>query len=763
MTSSGLRTFMQDELINKYLSTGLVILSSDTIGNLAKLLAENKKQIVYIVDNHKFKRCIGSVSYGDFIRWITNHNNGWDSIIADQQDLVNKHFRYVKNGVSDETITELVERFGSIPMLNSDKTIQKIVYSKRFNNQLIIDNKLVSPNTLPFYIAEIGNNHNGKIDIARELVKKAKSAGADAVKFQLRTKVLYGSQETDLGTEYVNELVDRFSLEPEQLDKLAVYARAIGLKTIVTPFDRPAVQYLDTGNWDAIKIASVDLVNKELIQDVKKLSLPIILSTGMSVERNIQEAYELVSDHPQGFCFLHCNSTYPSPYEDIHLEFINTLKQLVGPIVGYSGHEIGFHVANAALVFGACVIEKHFTLDKSMIGNDHKVSLLPSEFEEMVQKGNQIFKSIGKNKGPSRHVSQGEMINKKSLGKGYSYNDDLTAGTTITANDISQIPSSDGVSPEHIHEFIGRPLANSVKKSALLQESDFKYQKKSIRPNINSTFGVPVRFHDVTKAVEVTQPKFVEYHLSYSDLSRIEAIKQLPNFDVPFSVHSPEQYADDFIINFADKSAHEKSFALLDQVFNLTQMLRAKHPSGILCDGKIPVILNVGGFSLKEPMNRDEKLLRLETVCDALAQLRIPKSIKLLCQTMPPYPWLYGGSAFHNILTELDDVKRICCINPNIGVCLDVAHTAMWLISSGQTMTSALKEYFAYADYLHIADVENERSEGLQIGHGIIDFENLRENLLNKQVPWVTEIWMGHSNNFTGCSLSLEKLQQLGW
>ena len=237
-------------------------------------------------------------------------------------------------------------------------------------------------------------------------------------------------------------------------------------------------------------------------------------------------------------------------------------------------------------------------------------------------------------------------------------------------------------------------------------------------------------------AVKKIKPHFVEYHLSYSDVDRIDQINELPQSSLPFAVHAPEQFKDDFIINFADKTSIEYSTNLLNRVFEVTEKLAEKHKSGVLSNGVIPVILNVGGFSLENPKTEKEKNASLDVLTSSLLSLNVPKGVKILCQTMPPFPWLYGGSAFHNILTELSDVKKISKLAPEkIGICVDVSHTVMWLLNKGQYQIDKLYDYIKFTDYLHIADVENERSEGLQIGHGLIDFTELGKIIREKDIP----------------------------
>ena len=755
---------MNENKFEELLLSGLIIEASETVSSLLSKLSQNKRQIIYIIESRVSRKTIGAVNYGDLLRWLSKHSDSLDDIIFNTTNLINNQFIHAKHGTSEVTIQKLLDKYGSIPLLNDDKSIAKLLFAKKYNDEITVGKRVISNGSPPFYVAEIGNNHNGNFDLALNLIRSAKESGADAVKFQARQKELYKTDATDLGNEYVNDLISRFTLDFNQLDELACKARSEGLSAIVTPFDIDSLENLNSKSWDAIKIASVDLVNHELLNACKDFKLPLIISTGMSTEQNIVEAYEIVADHMQGFCFLHCNSTYPAPFSDIHLEFLNTLKKLVGPIVGYSGHELGYHIANSAIIYGARLIEKHFTFDKTMIGNDHKISLTPVEFKEMIAKGSQIFQALGINKGPNRLISQGEKINKKSLGKSYIYKSAFRQGEVINLEKLRQVPGSDGITPEFIKKVVGKRLLRSVHSQQVVYEADFIFETRSKKTVLNTNFGIPVRFHDVVQAIQKISPKFVEYHLSASDMDRLQEVESLPNIELPFAVHAPEQFKNDFIINFSDKQSLKRSFALIDKVFEIGEVLKSKHPKGVLKGGLIPIILNAGGFTLKEQLNHDEKDGALNTLCESLTALKIPPGFKVLCQTMPPYPWLYGGSAYHNLLTELSDVKIVSELLPEkIGICVDVSHTVMWLLARGNYSIESVQEYIEYSDYLHIADVENERSEGLQISHGIIDFARLGKTVREKDLHWVTEVWMGHANNFEGCAQSLKQLEKFGW
>ena len=239
-----------------------------------------------------------------------------------------------------------------------------------------------------FVIAEIGNNHQGSVTMARQLIDAAIDSGADCVKFQLRHReALYrtradGSVAEDLGAEYIQDLLNKVELSLQQHRDIRTYCKERGITYMCTPWDEPSVDALATMDVPAFKFASADLCNPYLIAKAASLDIPLILSTGMSFEHEIIRSINQLNDLHVPFALLHCNSTYPAPENDIQLPYIQRLKQL-HPLIGYSGHERGTAITVAAVALGACIVERHITLDRSLEGPDHLASLEPTEFKQI--------------------------------------------------------------------------------------------------------------------------------------------------------------------------------------------------------------------------------------------------------------------------------------------------------------------------------------------------------------------------------------------
>ena len=236
-----------------------------------------------------------------------------------------------------------------------------------------------------FIIAEIGNNHNGSLELAKKLVDAAREAGADCVKFQIRDcRSLYRRtpecSSEDLGVEYIKDLLAKVELSIGEHRELRQYVGKSGLLYMCTPWDDASVETLRGFDVDGIKIASADLFNPYLIEKAASLGKPLILSTGMSYEHEIVRAVKHARTLGVPFAILHCNSAYPAPDRDIQLELIPQLAKL-NDVVGYSGHERGTAISIAAVSLGAVIIERHLTLDRGMEGPDHPASSNPMNFD----------------------------------------------------------------------------------------------------------------------------------------------------------------------------------------------------------------------------------------------------------------------------------------------------------------------------------------------------------------------------------------------
>ena len=225
-----------------------------------------------------------------------------------------------------------------------------------------------------FIIGEVGLNHNGRLHLAKALIDAAKSAGVDAIKFQKRSlKSLYQKEYLDdpnrgeQSVRYLIPILQQFELSDEEFHEIIEYCRELELLFLCSPWDRDSVLFLENEGIPAYKLASADLTNFDLLECVAATGKPLILSTGMSTLGEIDSTVTFLRKQSVEFALLHCNSTYPAPFHNINLNFMKTLRERYDVVVGYSGHENGIAVSEAAIALGASIVERHFTTDRTLL------------------------------------------------------------------------------------------------------------------------------------------------------------------------------------------------------------------------------------------------------------------------------------------------------------------------------------------------------------------------------------------------------------
>jgi N,N'-diacetyllegionaminate synthase len=338
-----------------------------------------------------------------------------------------------------------------------------------------IANRLIGEGEPCFIIAEAGVNHNGKIKLANKLIDGAKDARADAIKFQTfkaEHVVTSGAEKADYqkqttsGEESQFEMIKKLELAKRDFRGLSAYAHKKGIVFLSSPFDRESVDLLDELDVPAFKIPSGEITNFPLLRHIARKKKPIILSTGMSTLREIEEALAVIhSEATEEIVLLHCVTTYPVRVEDVNLRAMGTLRNAFNLPVGLSDHTLGVAIPIAAVALGACVIEKHFTLDKSLPGPDHQASLEPHELTQMVKAIRDVEKAMGDgNKTPTEEEKQIQKVARRSIVAGV----DIPQGTIITEQMLATKRPGTGLEPRHIDMVIGRKTRKSIKANELV-------------------------------------------------------------------------------------------------------------------------------------------------------------------------------------------------------------------------------------------------------------------------------------------------------
>lgn len=328
-----------------------------------------------------------------------------------------------------------------------------------------------------YIIAEAGVNHNGDLNTAKKLIDEAKKAGADAVKFQTfkaenlasktALKAAYQKQTTD-SKQSQYEMLKALELSIKSHTKLIEHTKNIGIEFLSTPFDIDSANLLFELGLSKFKIPSGELTNLPLLRTIAKFKKPIILSTGMATMAEIWDAFNILTTNValEDITILHANTEYPTPFCDVNLKAMVSIGAEFGVKFGYSDHTLGIAVPIAAVALGASVIEKHFTLDKTQPGPDHKASLEPNELAQMVAGIRAIELALGdgiKSPSPSEikniNIARKSIVAKFDIKKGEIFTDD-----NITTKRTTPV----GISPMKWDEIIGTPAQKNYKKDEII-------------------------------------------------------------------------------------------------------------------------------------------------------------------------------------------------------------------------------------------------------------------------------------------------------
>ena len=735
------------------------ILSEESVLTALNKISANKLGFVVAISEHGELQ--GILTDGDIRRWLSSVSevNLRDPVST----ALNTELTSLPETTSAEEVNALFsDRIRAVPLTDARGRLSGIALPG--SSEMVIGRYQIGPDHPSFLIAEIGNNHNGDVEVGKRLVELAAEAGADCAKFQMRdVSSLYGAAANeeadaqDLGAQYTLDLLNKFNLSVPDLFVLFDRCRELGMEPMCTPWDLKSLEALEQYGMAAYKVASADLTNHELLTAMAQTGKPLICSTGMSREFEIQEAASLIRKFGSPFALLHCNSTYPAPFKDINLGYMKRLAALGGCPVGYSGHERGWAVPIAAVALGATVIEKHFTVDRSMEGNDHRVSLLPNEFSDMVQSIRRVEEALRGNS-EKRELTQGEMMNREVLAKSLYATVNIEPGQKITEDMVSVKSPGQGLQPNRRKELIGHLSPRTIKAGTPFFPADLDESRVSPRPfKLSRPWGVPVRWHDWRAMLEVSNMDLLEYHLSYQDME-----SDLSNwFDEPLDiglvVHAPELFKGDHILDLAspDPAYRCHSVAELQRVIDLTRDLKKWHKRT-----EQPVIItNVGGFNAEGFLAKSDREELYAWVAESWAELDC-EGVELIPQTMPPFPWHFGGQSYHNLFMDPEEIAAFCQ-EYDRRVCFDVSHSQLACNHFRWSMSEFVELVGPYTAHLHMVDARGVDGEGLQIGDGDMDFAALCAGL-DKTCPnasFVPEIWQGHKDSGAGFWFAMDALE----
>jgi len=618
-----------------------------------------------------------------------------------------------------------------------------------------IGERLIGKDLSTYIVAEIGINHNGSEETAMACIDAAVAAGADAVKFQKRhlpslyhEEVLNHPERMEQNFQYMIPLLKKIELSNGNYTRLKRYCDEKQIDFLCTPFDIVSADFLHDLGVKAFKIASADLTNSFLLEHVASFGRPMIVSTGMSNWKEVEKAVCLLKKHQAQFVLLHCRSVYPVWPRDVNLKRINRLKEFGVP-VGYSGHELGIIVSIVAASMGACIIEKHITLDRNMEGPDHKVSLEPHELKRLVRDIRIADQATGKEK---RYLLRGEVMNRELFAKSLVASQDIAAGTAIQRQMVEVKGPGKGLAPDQIENLIGVVTHRKIDQGQFFQKEDIDGRLQSNFNNqFKSNWGLIARFVDYKEMLAYT-PRVLEFHLAEKDFDIPFSPSQ--DFDCRLVVHVPEYLGEKLMdLCSADEQIRQASVNLVIKTIQLTIDI-ANYFSG-----RPKIIAHPGAMSLRGKLDSGLLEVALIRSLEEIRSFPLTEKVDLLFENLPPYPWYFGGQWKGNYFMAGDEIAEFCEKN-HMNICFDLSHAALYCNAKDKNLVDLIQMVLPYTSHLHLADGYGLDGEGVQFGEGDIDLESVMPLFTGFQGTWVPEVWRGHLEGGRGFIEALEVLSK---
>jgi sialic acid synthase SpsE/sugar phosphate isomerase/epimerase len=611
-----------------------------------------------------------------------------------------------------------------------------------------------------YIICEIGINHNGSLETALRLIDAAKEAGVDSVKFQKRSlkdiyaaSILDNANSAEWNFDYLIPLLKEYELSEDDYRVIRKKCDELELDLIITPFDEVSAEFIADLGITAFKISSADMTNIGLIEKCGSYNLPVIISTGMWSKEDVDTCFGLYKKKNIQFIPLHAQSTYPSPFESLNLKFIEELKK-IAEVIGYSGHERGIFIPVAAVAMGCRVIEKHITFDKNEKGPDHKASMLPEEWKEMVFNIRMLEKSFGGKK----EVNQAEKLNKEAFAKSAIAIEFLKKGHILLKSDISFKSPGKGIFPHEIEPFFGKVLKKDILPDNYISKEDFEdivLIKDWKKFNFSNTWGIKCRFHDF-EDYDVLQAPVVEFHCSQTDLDIPFKPKNAPNGS-ELIVHAPEIFDRElFDICSTDERKVNRSLQILQQTIDKTLELSKFYPKK-----KPKIVVHLGGMSMNIREMADTRPL-MDNAIKNFSKLKYSKDdVDIMPENLPSRPWYFGGEWYQHGFASAEDMLYFCN-HFGLGMTYDICHASLYCKNHNKDIVEYTKMVMPIASHLHLSDAKGISGEGLQIGEGDMDLDGVFNAMKGYKYTWVTEIWSGHLHHGAGTYKCFNLLEKYG-
>jgi len=600
-------------------------------------------------------------------------------------------------------------------------------------------------------IAEIGINHHGSLETAKELMSRAAASGCWGVKFQFRNIETFYLDTTEIGDEIVSAELRRSHLTPSNLALLAKYGRNLGLAVGVSVFRTEDLASLAevTKLFDFFKVPSAEATNIPLIDVLLDHGRSVMISVGGHSTAEVKKHLGKYAKHNQVVIF-HCVSNYPTKLGSQDLKVIETLRDIGFSSVGYSSHDEESGVCLIAMGMGYNWVERHITLDRKGAGLDDSSSSEADDFAMFNRFARQMPGILGIS---TRDPNQGEISNLQNLGTGLYAKGDFERGETPTLSDFTVAAPRKGLS---VGEFVGgysnKPLAHPISAGQPLIKQDFvdspTFDSQEIYQFAKDfEIGVPVRVHDYEDIAQRIPCENYELHFSFGEIlsGKADSVVDRIEPSCHFSIHLPDYLPQNRILDPISKDASIESLSkrIISMVGQIAERIEEK-------TGKeVPI---VGSFSQTCGRSRNEVR---NLLFDFIGLYERENVQRILPQWLPKYAWYFGGSVPIDVFCESEDLEFLESAGKEI--CLDVCHLVLSANAAGSAWRNWAERLIPMSKHWHLSDARGVDGEGLEIGSGEIgDFSWV----LSEPGMKIIEVWQGHLNHGAGFVRAIDQLMQ---
>lgn len=610
-----------------------------------------------------------------------------------------------------------------------------------------------------YYIAEIGKACNGDLNYCWKLLNECKKAKVSAVRFHhfyLESSVHSSLLDKEKSTERtwsfkLNLPFDKENLFSEEGYKVILdWCNELELDFIATPWDIESYKLFQRIGVTHYKLHSMNAMNIPLLEQLVNNCSKLYISTGGLSENQIEMLNNkfALSEH-DNIVLLHTVCAYPTPKTVVNMRTMQTLRKYTKR-VGYSSNDVLNTSLLTAAALGADVIEKHVHLQQ-IDRETHKASIDIESYGKLIAEAEEVKMLLGLD---VIHESRGEMINQEILSKSIVLKEDVKAGETLDERNLTLKLPSKGINAKQWYNVVGKKASKNLFKGNYLFTSDMSEQdterkrflqkgQDKDRLYIPGKLGIVARLNDIEQITNERNIDYVEVHYAASDLEKIDYCK---DYDLDLVVHFPE-YANGRMLDLCSYDEDLRKFSI-EIINKVMQKARELKPHFKRCTGDLKFVLHPGAMTYPKLLENPTK--QFELFADSLRQLD-SHGLEVLVENMLSFAWFLSDDwsakqGLNNSFMDADEMYNFCTTY-NYGMCLDLCHAKLYTNNTGKSFLEYMRKVKPIVKHLHFSDCVGIDGEGLQVGEGDINWQEVCEVFHDHKYGWTPEIWNGHHDN----------------